>query len=314
MTSTTFTIPAPDGHQTFVRLWAPAERPRGVIVICHGLAEHGGRYDRFAAALVAAGFAALAHDHRGHGHSSPEAEHGFFAANNGWQRVLDDLSRVVEAARQRFPGAPVLLFGHSMGSGVVTTWLQGRSDEVAAAMLSAPAGKVGPLLHAGKLAAQVEKRRLGARGRSKLLNQMAFGAYNAAFKPSRTDFDWLSKDPTEVDKYVADPWCGFIPSAQLWIDLLGAQQAAQDPAALARIRRDLPILVIAGGRDPVGGSGGKQVRQWLEMARRVGLAIEDRFWPEARHELLNEVEREDVTATVIAWIERHVPGLAAKAE
>ena len=313
MHASTFAIPAPDGASTHVHRWSPdaGAVARGVVVIAHGLAEHSARYARFAAALCAAGLAVYAHDHRGHGQTSPEPEHGFFAAENGWARVLDDLSRVVERARREHPGLPLVLFGHSMGSVVVTTWLMGHAQEgAAAAVLSGPTGKVGPLLHAGKVMARLERARIGGRGRSKLLNQMAFGAYNAAFKPNRTEFDWLSKDAAEVDKYVADPWCGFIPSTQAWIDLLGAQSRVQAAEELRRLPRDLPILVIAGGRDPVGGMG-KGVRAWIDLARGVGLSIDDRFWPEGRHELLNDTEREDVTAAVIAWIERHLERAAA---
>lgn len=308
MHASTFVLAAPDGVQTYVHSWQPEPgvAVRGVVVIAHGLAEHSARYARFAAALCGAGLAVYAPDHRGHGHTSPESEHGFFAEENGWQRVLDDLGRVIERARREHPGAPLVLFGHSMGTVVTLTWLMGHAKEpVAAVVLSGPTGKVGALLHAGKVAARVERARIGKHGRSKLLNDMAFGAYNKAFRPNRTEFDWLSKDPAEVDKYVADPWCGFVPSTQLWLDLLGAQIQVQTPAEIARLPRSVPIFVIAGGRDPVGGMG-KQVRAWIDAARKVGLAVDDRLWAEGRHELLNEVEREDVTATVIAWISRHL--------
>lgn len=306
MQTTTAAIPAPDGVHVHLHVWKPepGAAVKAIVVIAHGLAEHGARYARVAEALTARGFAVYAPDHRGHGETSPPAEHGFFAEDNGWQRVLDDLSRVVAHARREHPGVPCALLGHSMGTTVVLSWLIGHAREVDAVVLSAPTGKVGPLLHAGKLVARLEARRIGKRGRSKLLNSMAFGAYNKAFAPARTDFDWLSKDPEEVDKYVADPWCGFIPSAQLWIDLLGAQSTIQG-AAIGRIRGDLPIYVIAGTRDPVGG-GGSQVKAWIDHARGLGLAVEHRFWDNGRHELLNEVERDAVIADVVGWLGRHL--------
>ena len=306
MQSSTTTISAPDGVHVHLHVWEPdpGAAVRGVVVIAHGLAEHGARYARVAEALTTHGLAVFAPDHRGHGRTSPEAEHGFFAEDHGWQRVLDDLTRVVEHAKRAHPGVPCVLMGHSMGTTVSLSWLLGHSKDVDAVVLSAPTGKVGPLLHIGKVVARIEALRIGKRGRSKLLNNMAFGAYNKAFRPNRTEFDWLSKDPDEVDKYVADPWCGFIPSAQLWVDLLGAQSSIQGHE-LAQIRRDLPIYIIAGTRDPVGG-GGSQVKAWIDLARGLGLSVEHRFWNEGRHELLNEVERDAVTADVIGWVERHV--------
>jgi len=300
------TVAAPDGVDVHLHIWRPDEAStlRGVVVISHGLAEHSARYSRFAEALTAAGFTVYAHDHRGHGRTSTEAEHGFFAETNGWQRVIDDLGRVIDRARKDNPGVPCALFGHSMGSTIALSWLVGNSQRVDAAVLAGPTGKVGPLLRVGRVVASVEVRRLGKRGPSKLLNSMAFGAYNKAFKPNRTDFDWLSKDPAEVDAYVADPWCGFIASAQLWVDLLGAQALIQSPA-IGRIRRDLPIYIVAGSRDPVGGQGA-QVKSWIKLARGYGLAVEERMWIDGRHEMLNEVERDKFTADVIAWLDRQL--------
>ncbi len=302
---------APDGVEVHLHIWRPDDGVslRGVVVISHGLAEHSARYGRFAAALTAAGFAVYAHDHRGHGRTSPEAEHGFFAEVNGWQRVIDDLGRVIARAKRDNPELPCVLFGHSMGTAVALSWLIGNSRAVDAVVLSGPTGKVGPLLKAGRVVASIEARRLGKRGPSKLLNSMAFGAYNKAFKPARTDFDWLSKDPAEVDAYVEDPWCGFVASAQLWVDLLGGQALIQSPA-LGRIRRDLPIYVVAGSRDPVGGQG-SQVESWIKLARGLGLAVDERMWIDGRHEMLNEVEREAVTADVIGWIDRQLATISA---
>ncbi|HFE45542.1 MAG TPA: alpha/beta hydrolase [Nannocystis exedens] len=306
MRTDTASLCTPDGVDVHLHIWRPdedAQTLRGAVVISHGLAEHSARYARFAEALTASGFVVYAHDHRGHGRTSPESEHGFFAEVNGWQRVLDDLGQVVARARQDNPGKPCILFGHSMGTTIVLSWLISHSQEVDAVVLSGPTGKVGPLLRVGRAIASIEARRIGKKGPSKILNNMAFGAYNRAFRPNRTDFDWLSKDPAEVDKYVADPWCGFVASAQLWVDLLGGQALIQS-SAIGRIRPDLPIYVVAGSADPVGGRAAKQVKAWIRLARRQGLAVEEHLWTDGRHELLNEVERDAVTADLISWIDR----------
>lgn len=305
------TLHAPDGAAIFVHIWRPDDDAaiRGVMVLAHGLAEHAARYDRLAAALTAAGVAVFAPDHRGHGRSCPAAEHGFFAEYDGWRRVLGDLTRTVAHARAAHPGLPMILMGHSMGSSIALSWLIDHSREVDAAILSGQTGVVGPIARVGRRIAQLEALRIGKRGRSKLLNAMAFGAYNKPFKAARTAFEWLSKDPGEVDKYVADPWCGFIASAQLWVDLLGAVIQIQDPRELVKIRRDLPIFAFAGERDPVGGNGA-QVRRWLDLMRGLGFAIDSHLWAGGRHEMLNEAERDQVIAEVLQWIERRLPARA----
>jgi len=154
----------------------------------------------------------------------------------------------------------------------------------------------------GRCIARLERLRLGARGKSKLINRLMFGALNKPFEPARTPFDWLSRDPSEVDKYMADPLCGFAPSTQLAIDLLDALRDMNSPSRLARIPRCLPILIISGSRDPVS-SGTRSLVPLLAAYRAAGLVrAAHRFYPEARHELFNETNRNEVTCDLLAWL------------
>jgi alpha-beta hydrolase superfamily lysophospholipase len=160
----------------------------------------------------------------------------------------------------------------------------------------------------GRQITRAERLRLGARGRSKLVQSLTFDAFNKKFAPVRTAFDWLSRDPAEVDKYVADPLCGFAATVQLWVDLLDGWAAVSSAEHRRRVPRLLPIYVIAGGRDPVSGNT-RQLGPWLEEYQAEGLTrLEHRFYPEARHELFNEANRDEVTEELIVWLDRVVKG------
>ena len=193
-----------------------------------------------------------------------------------------------------------MLFGHSMGSFLGRRFVADHSDALAGAIFSGSSGKPPPIAALGRLIARVERLRLGPRGKSALLNQMMFGDFNKSFKPARTAFDWLSRDPAEVDRYVADPLCGFPFSTQLTIDLLDALAALADPASLAPIRKDLPIYVFSGEKDPVGAN----IESLIDAMKSAGFSrLTTRIYPGARHETLNETNRDEVTRDLIAWFD-----------
>ncbi|MFC3676157.1 alpha/beta hydrolase [Ferrovibrio xuzhouensis] len=289
--------------------WLPAGTPQAAVVIAHGMAEHAERYARFAAALTAAGFAVYAFDHRGHGRTARSAtELGHFADRDGWNRAVADLAAVCDLAAQRHPGLPVLLFAHSMGSFMAQQLLYEYSDRIAGCVLCGSNGKPPALAAAGRLVARAEKLRHGGRGVSLLLHNLSFGAFNKRFAPARTEFDWLSRDPAEVDKYIADPLCGFPITVQAWIDLLDGLEAMARPENQARIPKAMPVLVIAGSLDSVSG-GTKGLRQLLEAYAAAGLtAVGHKYYDGARHELLNETNRDAVTADIIDFFRRCLAG------
>ena len=304
MAATDFLLRADDGSRIFVRRWLPEAPPRAIVQIAHGLAEHSERYRDFALALNAAGYGVYANDHRGHGGAANPDDLGFFGAKNGWRLCLDDLWSLNRHIAQQHPGAPIVLFGHSMGSFMAQAFIAEHGDALAGAILSGSNGRPPAIAALGRLIARFERLRLGARGRSDLLMQMWFGAFNKPFAPARTEFDWLSRDPAAVDAYVADPLCGFKSTTQLAVDLLDALPSLLAPATLARIPKSLPVFIVSGARDPVGAN----LQSLIEAYRGVGLNPTVRVYPDARHELLNETNREDVKADLIGWID----GVVAK--
>jgi alpha-beta hydrolase superfamily lysophospholipase len=296
---------ADDGRRIFVYTWLPdTGAPRAVVHIAHGLAEHAARYARLADALTSAGFAVYANDHRGHGRTAhTEEDLGYFAGSDGWMRVVRDLDQMIVTERDMHPGAPCVLLGHSMGSFLTQTLMYARGDRLDAAVLSGSNGKPGGLASVGRLIARLERLRLGKHGRSKLLANMTFGAFNKPFAPQRTEFDWLSRDEAEVDKYIADPLCGFEVTTQLWIDLLDGTSRNFRPGNLAGISKDVPLYLFAGERDPVG-EFGKGMRRLHDGYRALGLKdVTMKLYPDGRHEMLNETNRDEVTANIVSWLD-----------
>lgn len=309
MRADTFTFTADDDQALFVHRFLPDEGApkRAVVHIAHGMAEHGGRYARLAEALTSAGYVVYANDHRGHGQTArSEEDHGFFAYSRGFRRAVRDLGELIAFEKQENPGLPVVLYGHSMGSYMTQLFIIDHGRLIQGAVLSATSGKPNTLASAGRLVARAERLRLGDRGRSKLLNDLSFGQFNRAFAPNRTEFDWLSRDPAEVDRYMNDPRCGFICTAALWVDLLDELAELHRPENQARIPKDLPIYLFAGSRDPVGDNT-KGVEQLIAAYRRAGLRdITQRFYPEGRHEMINEINRDEVTRDLLAWLDRAI--------
>jgi alpha-beta hydrolase superfamily lysophospholipase len=299
-----FAFDAQDGVRLLGRRWLPEGTPRAVVQIAHGLAEHSARYARLAAALNAAGYAVYASDHRGHGPSSAPADLGYFADRDGWTKVLGDLwtfNRLIAAEQ---PGAPIVFLGHSMGSFLGQAFVAEHSDALAGAVFSGSNGNPPAIAAAARLIARGERLRLGPRGKSGLLNQMIFGDFNKPFRPARTPVDWLSRDPKEVDHYVADPLCGFPFTTQLAIDLLDALPGLLAPDRLARIRKDLPIYVFSGEKDPVG----PKIQGLIDALKGAGFTrLATRIYPGARHETLNETNRDEVTHDLIAWLDGVAP-------
>jgi alpha-beta hydrolase superfamily lysophospholipase len=244
---------------------------RATVVIAHGMAEHARRYERFAAALNTAGYAVVAPDHRAHGATLGPLGFGDFGAA-GWDGLVSDLGQLIDDVRR---DGRVVLFGHSMGATAAQQYAPDGSRQIDALILS------GTTL-----------RRPGE----------PIPAYNAAFEPARTPYDWLSRDPAEVDKYVADPLCGFEgQTVRNGIDRNDPRRT--DPVRLARIRADLPVLIVVGDADPVNAklTGVHFLeRSWREAGVR---RIDTLVYPGGRHEMLNEINRDAVTTDIIAWLD-----------
>lgn len=248
----------------------------GVVVISHGMAEHARRYERFAKALNEAGFDVWAMDHRGHGTTAGPGGLGDFG-DGGWDALIDDIDQLVDIAARANPGACVTLFGHSMGAAAAQQYAPLGSEKLAALVLSG----------------------------STLRNpEEAVPPFNDAFEPARTKYDWLSRDEAEVDRYIADPLCGF-ETQQVRNGYDRRDRRRTDPDRLRRIRPDLPVLLVAGDADPVNrklaGIDFLEER-WREAGVRQ---IDWQIYPGGRHEMLNETNRDAVTANIIAWLQRN---------
>lgn len=303
MREDTFTVAAGDGTPIFVRRWPAPGEPRAVVQIAHGLAEHSARYARLAAALNAAGYEVWASDHRGHGPACPAADLGHFADADGWRQAAGDLWTVNRRIAAEAPRVPLVLFGHSMGSYLARSLAAEHSDALAGLVLSGSDGPPAAIETAARLLARIERLRLGPRGKSGLLHKLIFGDANKPFQPARTEFDWLSRDPDEVDAYVADPLCGFPATVQLSLDLLSARPFALGAASLATVRKDLPIYVVSGDRDPVG----RNIKGLLRDLEAGGFQrVTARLYPDGRHEMFNEINRDEVTGDLILWLDRTV--------
>ncbi len=300
MPANEFTFDAEDGARLLGRRWLPGGSPRAIVQIAHGLAEHSARYARLAAALNAAGYGVYASDHRGHGPGAAAADLGHFADEKGWDKAVGDLWTFNRLIASEQPGKPIVFLGHSMGSFLGQQFVAGHSDALAGVVYSGSNGRPPAIATAGRLIARAERLRLGKRGKSALLVQMMFGDFNKRFKPARTAFDWLSRDPKEVDAYVADPLCGFPFTTQLAVDLLDALPGLIAPERLSRIRKDLPIYVLSGGDDPVGAN----IQGLIDALKGAGFSrLATRIYPGARHETLNETNRDEATRDLIAWLD-----------
>ena len=302
MKSDTFELRAEDGASIHIHRWLPEGEIRAIVQVAHGLAEHGARYARFAEALTSAGYAVYADDHRGHGKTAAADLLGHFADKNGWSLVLSDLRALGAKAKSEHPGKKLILMGHSMGSFFTQQMLQKHAADLDAVILSGTNAPGSLLERLGIPMAKLERARKGPRGTSKLLTFLSFGAYNDAFKPARTDFDWLSKDNAEVDQYIADPLCGADATTQLWVDLLEGLQSIAT-SGFGAVRKDLPIYLFAGDKDPVG-KAGKGVTELYERLLSAGLQrVTIRLYPGGRHEMLNETNRDEVMGDVLAFLE-----------
>jgi alpha-beta hydrolase superfamily lysophospholipase len=294
---------ASDGKRLHVYAWPEAAPPiRGVVAIAHGMAEHAGRYDAFARSLNRRGYVVEAHDHRGHGRTArSDAELGFFAETDGWNRVVADLIERLADMRARHAAHKLALFGHSMGSFMAQQVMYQAPQQIDAVVLSGSNGKPLPIAGMGRLMARAERLRLGRHGRSTLLTSLSFGAFNKKFAPNRTPFDWLSRDPAQVDAYIADPRCGFLCTNQMWIDLLDALPQLAKPANRGEIPQKMPVLVMSGDADPVG----LNLSELVNGYDKVGMnRVTVKLYPDGRHEMLNEINRTQVFDDIGAWLDQ----------
>jgi alpha-beta hydrolase superfamily lysophospholipase len=273
-----------------------------VLQIVHGAAEHASRYDRFAQAAVASGYAVYGTDHRGHGRTRLRSGRTGDAGPDAWNRMVEDEIAFTQRLRAAHPGAKLVLFGHSLGSFMAQDYIERRGDLLDALVLSGTSYRPSvPQQLIDVLNDAVRKEPLG----DSAVWAGLFKDYNKPFG-GPTGFEWLSRDSSEVKKYVDDPLCGFAFSNELARDVFVGFARMRDPALEARIPKSLPVLVIQGELDPVG-ENLVGTRRLVARYQALGMSrIETRYYTGARHELLNETNRDEVQRDVLAWLAKTV--------
>ena len=285
-----------DGHRLFLRVWK-ADNTIATVHINHGMAEHSLRYGAFAEYLNGLGFTVYAQDHRGHGFTKEEDEKGWFSESGGWKSVTEDALAVDRLIESEYPGVPHFLFGHSMGSFIARTCLGLHSEYYAAAVICGTGGSQGIAGKAGRRIALYRARKYGSRMPDPFMNRLAFGSYVKHF-PGEGDTAWLSRDREEVRKYDEDPLCGFTCSSGFFADLIEGSFTANSPELARRIRKDIPLFIISGTDDPVGDYG-RGVEKVFRLYKKAGIEnVSMRLFQGARHELLNETDRDEVMRTI----------------
>ncbi len=300
-------FPSADGKR-YVTGWiyTPMVEPVGILQICHGMCEYIGRYQRFIEDMLAKGYIVCGHDHIGHGDSSEPEDYGYFGPKEGHKNLVQDLHTMTGLVKEDHPDLPCFLFGHSMGSFVTRLYLSKYAYELSGVIICGTGGP-NPMSNLGIPVCRLVAKVRGDRHRSKLLDRLAFGSFNKKFVPQRTDKDWLTRDESIVDQYRQDKKCMFLFTASGYEELSKLSKKANHADWYKSLDRALPMLLISGDMDPVGnyGSGVKTVYQRL---KEVGVSdVTMKLYPDARHELMNEINYEEVFQDVFAWITAHRP-------
>ncbi len=304
MKSSTFIVK--DGLEVpiYVYLWEPEDNPRAIVHLIHGMAEHAARYERVAMELTKIGCVCIADDHHGHGKSVSSIEEAGKLPGN-YLDIVNSVHLVTETAKEKFPNLPVFVVGHSWGSFLSQYYIQNWGNELKGCILSGTSGSQ-PMLGLSRFLAKTICKFKGKDSPAKLLDKFAFGAFAKVFKPPRTDFDWLSRDNDEVDKYIEDPFCGFLCSNGYFLELMNLLTDVWNPEHEKQIPVDLPIFFIAGELDPVS-TQTTTIKQIIDRYELNGIQdISSKFYPEARHEVFNETNREEVLKDVSNWIADHL--------
>lgn len=278
--------------------------PKAIVVLSHGMAEHIERYEPFATFLVSQGFKVYGHNHRGHkGSILSDLDYGYMSDEDNFKAMLEDLDKVIDKAKDENPNKKVFIFGHSMGSFLTQRYIELHPNKLDGAIVCGTGMSPKGILGLGRFFAKMIMNSKGRRHKSNFINNMAFGSYNNKFE-KRTEYDWLNRNQEEVDKYIADPYCGGIFTVSFFYDFFGCMKDIQDSFDL--IPKDFPILLISGEMDPVGGYS-KQVKNLYKKLKKIGINdISLTLYKDARHEILLELDHEQTFNDCLNWLNKHL--------
>jgi len=294
---------SPTGSKINLHSLLPSGEAKAAVHITHGMAEHSGRYSRFALQLTAAGFAVFAHDMRGHGRTiADDAPQGVFAKSDGLNKVLEDQNEIVNLIKERLPNSPVICFGHSLGSIINLNFALKYPNQVNALACWNSGIETGLLPKASRIILAIEGFFRNQNLPSLIAWKLSFEAWNSKFKPNRTKSDWLSQDEKEVDLYVNDPFCGFEVSISMWRDVLDGVFYAGSKKNLQKLPKELPVHIVGGAEDPCTLNGGDMEKLAIKL-HNIGLSdVTCNILEGTRHESLNEVNRGQTTEQFIKWL------------
>lgn len=305
---TDFTFRSSTARNTIhARKCIPDSAPRAIVQIVHGIAEHINRYDDFMSFLAENGILAVGDDHLGHGQSVTEADDlGFFNDKDGWDYVVMDEERLHDLMVEEYPNIPYIFFGHSMGSFITRTLIIKHPEMYDAAIISGTGHQGKALVYGGGIMANALVVLKGARSDGKALNDVAFGTYLSHIENPRTPFDWLSRDEAAVDKYIADPMCGFICKASLYRDMMGGVKFVTSQKNINKMKKTKPIYFMSGKEDPVGDYGVGVEKAYKAFCHAGLRDVQMRLYPGGRHEMLNETNRTEVYKDILDWINEKI--------
>lgn len=300
-----FRFPSSDGiHACYVNQWFPQEQPRGVIQLVHGISEHVERYDRFARFLAGEGFLVCGGDHLGHGRTAQsDGVFGWFAQEKGWEKVLSDVRTLRLLQGEKYPGLPYFLFGHSMGSFLTRSYLIRYPGTLSGAILSGTAQEPLPAVRLARAVTQALVKAGKGRQVSPSITLLSLVAYNHKFAPNHSSVDWISRDEAARASYLADPLCKFVPTAGMFRDIMDGLLLIGNPKNLTSMDKATPIFFLSGDRDPVGQMG-KGVMKAYDLFKAAGCQdVTLKLYRDGRHEMVNELNYEQVHRDVLAWLE-----------
>ena len=298
----TFYLTTADNHQTFVRNWL-IEHPKAIVQIVHGMNEHSNRYDEFARFLNEKGFTVYATDHRGHGHSALDEERVGYIGENGFHLMVNDENELFHHIQAQLPHTPHFMLGHSMGSFIAQRYIQLYTHGLDGVILLGSGGPRSDLRLGALVAEMIEKANRDQR--MKTLERVIFNGYNSRFI-KKTGFEWLANDPTVINNFLSDPFCGHIFPPSFFRQFLNFMQLIFKDEEVKKVSTSTPILILSGSNDPVG-QYGKGTDKLFKLYQSIGLTnLNYKLYPDERHEILNDFNRHQVFEDILHWLDQQL--------